>query len=107
AQAEVESANAYPAETFETNIKGTWTLLEACRRPNLRRVVVASSDKAYGEQPALPYTEDMALMATNPYDASKACADILAMSYHRTFNLPVVVSRCANIFGGGDLSFSR
>jgi CDP-glucose 4,6-dehydratase len=108
AQAEVENANANPTDTFEANVKGTWALLEACRRsPEVERVVVASSDKAYGEQPVLPYTEEMPLLATNPYDASKACADILTTSYHRTYSVPVVITRCANIFGGGDLSFSR
>ncbi|MBI4561185.1 MAG: GDP-mannose 4,6-dehydratase [Candidatus Rokubacteria bacterium] len=108
AQAVVGAANRAPLATFETNIKGTWTLLEACRRsPLMRRVVVASSDKAYGEQADLPYTEDSPLCATYPYDVSKACADMLARAYHQTFGLPVAICRPANIYGGGDLHFSR
>ncbi|MBI4198892.1 MAG: GDP-mannose 4,6-dehydratase [Chloroflexi bacterium] len=108
AQAVVVAANRAPLATFESNIKGTWILLEACRRsPLMRRVVLASSDKAYGEQVNLPYTEDSPLCATYPYDASKACGDILARCYSRAYGLPVVVARCANIYGGGDLNFSR
>jgi CDP-glucose 4,6-dehydratase len=108
AQAMVIPANREPVSTFESNIQGTWTVLEACRlSPLVGRVVVASSDKAYGAQPSLPYTETMPLLATNPYDVSKACADMLARSYHRVYDLPVVVSRCANIYGGGDTNYSR
>lgn len=108
AQAVVGAANRAPLATFETNIKGTWTLLEVCRRsPLVRRVVVASSDKAYGEQAELPYTEDSPLSATYPYDVSKACADMLARAYHWTFGLPVAICRPANTYGGGDLNFSR
>ena len=108
AQAIVGAANRAPASTFDSNIRGTWTLLEACRmRSGVERVVVASSDKAYGAQPVLPYTEDMALLALNPYDASKACTDILARTYHASFGLPVAVTRMANIYGGADLNLSR
>lgn len=108
AQAIVGAANRAPVSTFDSNIRGTWTLLEACRmRSGVERVVVASSDKAYGAQPVLPYTEDMALLALNPYDASKACTDILARTYHASFGLPVAVTRMANIYGGADLNLSR
>ena len=108
AQAIVGAANRSPLSTFESNIRGAWTVLEACRTSRLvERVVVASSDKAYGSQPRLPYTEEMPLLGVNPYDASKACTDILARSYRHTFYLPVAVARCANIYGGGDLNFSR
>lgn len=108
AQAIVGAANRSPVSTFESNIRGTWTVLEACRTARLvERVVVASSDKAYGSQPQLPYTEEMPLLGANPYDASKACAEMLVRSYRETFGLPVAVSRCANIYGGGDLNFSR
>jgi CDP-glucose 4,6-dehydratase len=108
AQAIVGAANRSPVSSFESNIRGTWTVLEACRTARLvERVVIASSDKAYGSQPQLPYTEDMPLLGVNPYDASKACAEVLVRSYRATFGLPVVVARCANIYGGGDLNFSR
>ena len=108
AQAIVGAANRSPLSTFESNIRGTWTVLEACRASKLvERVVVASSDKAYGSQPRLPYTEEMSLLGANPYDASKACTDVLAHSYQHTFGLPVAVARCANIYGGGDLNLSR
>ncbi|MFH0979298.1 MAG: GDP-mannose 4,6-dehydratase [Candidatus Woesearchaeota archaeon] len=108
AQAIVGIANRSPLSTFNSNIKGTWTVLEACRRsPKVERIVVASSDKAYGTQKKLPYTEDAPLLGSNPYDASKACTDIVARSYYSTYSLPVAVTRCANIYGGGDLNFSR
>jgi len=108
AQAIVTAANRSPLSTFESNIKGTWNILEAARNaPSLERMVVASSDKAYGEHDKLPYTEEYCLRALHPYDASKACADILARTYFNTYELPVAVSRCANIYGGGDLNFSR
>jgi CDP-glucose 4,6-dehydratase len=108
AQAIVGVANRSPISTFESNISGTWCVLEACRvTPTIERVVVASSDKAYGSQPVLPYTEDMSLLGVNPYDASKVCADVLARSYQRTYRMPLAVARCANIYGGGDLNFSR
>lgn len=108
AQTLVPVANRNPLSTFEGNIKGTWTVLESARRcPTVRQIVVASSDKAYGEQPRLPYTETQPLEGRHPYDVSKSCADLLAQSYARTFGLPVVVSRCGNLFGGGDLNWNR
>lgn len=107
AQAIVTIANSSPIDTFKANIQGTWNILEAARKFKAGAVVVASSDKAYGEHKKLPYSEDAALLALHPYDASKACADILARAYAHTYNLPVAVTRCANIFGPGDLNFSR
>lgn len=108
AQAIVGAANRSPISTFETNIRGTYSLLEACRiSPLVKRIVVASSDKAYGTHQALPYTEDSPLHGLFPYDASKACTDILARSYAHSFKTPVVVSRFANIYGPGDLNLSR
>jgi CDP-glucose 4,6-dehydratase len=108
AQAIVGVANRSPLSTFESNIKGTWNVLEAARNAKtLEKVIVASSDKAYGEHEKLPYSEEFCLSASHPYDASKACADILAKTYFNTYGLPVAVTRCANIYGGGDLSFSR
>lgn len=108
AQALVGVANLNPISTFESNIRGTWSLLEACRRsPLVSEIVVASSDKAYGDQPKLPYTEDMPLLAKNPYDVSKACTDMLAQTYASTFQLPVTIARCGNFFGEGDLHWSR
>jgi len=96
-----------PARGFETNVRGTWTVLEACRRAGVQRVVVASSDKAYGAHEELPYREDFALRPTAPYEASKAAADVIARSYWHSYGLPVAVTRFANIYGGGDLNFSR
>lgn len=108
AQAIVGAANRSPLSTFESNIKGTWTVLEAARQTkSVLRVVVASSDKAYGDQPGLPYREDTGLDGRYPYDASKVCADVLARCYAATYQLPIAVSRCANIYGGGDLNWSR
>jgi len=108
AQAIVGVANRSPLSTFESNIRGTWNVLEAARNSEvLGKLVIASSDKAYGEHEKLPYNEDYCLNALHPYDASKACADILARTYYNTYNLPVCVARCANIYGGGDLNFSR
>jgi CDP-glucose 4,6-dehydratase len=108
AQAIVGIANRSPLSTFESNMQGSWNVLEACRRtPSVTGVVVASSDKAYGDHPNLPYTEDFELRATYPYDVSKAATDMLARSYHRTYGLPVAVTRCANIYGGGDLNYTR
>ena len=107
AQAIVGTANQSPLETFETNIMGTWNILEASRVTGVKRVIVASSDKAYGDHDKLPYTEDFPLLGSNPYDASKACADILARTYFKIYGLPVVVTRCSNIYGGGDMNFSR
>ncbi len=107
AQAIVGTANRSPLPTFESNIKGTWNVLEAARNHEIRGMVVASSDKAYGGHDKLPYTEDFSLLALHPYDASKACCDVLARTYAHTYHLPVAVTRCANIYGGGDLNFSR
>jgi CDP-glucose 4,6-dehydratase len=107
AQAIVGDANASPVPTFETNIEGTWVLLEACRAARVERVVVASSDKAYGSHERLPYTEDSALQPVFPYDVSKAATDLIARSYWHTYELPVAVTRFANLYGGGDRNFSR
>lgn len=108
AQTIVIIANRNPLSTFETNIKGTWLLLEAARRVStVQRVLVASSDKAYGPQKRLPYTEDASLLACHPYDVSKACTDMLAHTYAATYGLPVAVTRCANMYGGGDLNWNR
>jgi CDP-glucose 4,6-dehydratase len=107
AQAIVGDANASPVPTFETNNEGTWTLLEACRDAGVERVVVASSDKAYGTHDELPYTEDSPLQPVFPYDVSKAAADLIARSYWHSHGLPVAVTRFANIYGGGDRNFSR
>ena len=108
AQTIVPIANRAPLSTFETNIKGTWTVVEAARRaPRVNRIVVASSDKAYGVHETLPYTEADALRGCHPYDVSKACADRIARTYAITYDLPVAVTRCANLYGGGDLNWSR
>ena len=107
ARAIVGDANASPVPTFSSNIEGTWNLLEACRTEGVGRVVVASSDKAYGAHEELPYSEEAALQPIYPYDVSKAAADLIARSYWHTFGLPVAVTRFANIYGGGDLNFSR
>jgi len=108
AQTIVTIANRNPLVTFDTNIKGTWNILEACRRnPTVKRVVVASSDKAYGEHEILPYEESAALKGNHPYDVSKSCADLLAITYADTYELPVCVTRCGNFYGGGDVNFNR
>jgi CDP-glucose 4,6-dehydratase len=107
AQAIVGDANASPIPTFQANIEGTWVLLEACRETAVERVVVASSDKAYGPHEELPYTEDSALQPVFPYDVSKAATDLIARSYWHTYGLPVGVTRFANLYGGGDRNFSR
>jgi CDP-glucose 4,6-dehydratase len=108
AQTIVGIANRNPVSTLETNIAGTWSVMEACRRsPRVERVVLASSDKAYGEQPHLPYREDTPLEGRHPYDVSKSCADLIATSYAVTYDLPVVITRCGNFFGGGDLNWNR
>jgi CDP-glucose 4,6-dehydratase len=96
-----------PVGTFETNIGGTWRVLEACRRVGVKRVVVASSDKAYGEQTVLPYAEDMPLDGRHPYDASKSCADILTQTYAHTYGVKAAITRCGNFYGGGDLNWNR
>ncbi|MCY0092015.1 MULTISPECIES: GDP-mannose 4,6-dehydratase [Bacillus amyloliquefaciens group] len=108
AQAIVGVANRNPISTFEANILGTWNILEACRRhPLIKRVIVASSDKAYGDQPTLPYDENMPLQGKHPYDVSKSCADLLSHTYFNTYGLPVCITRCGNLYGGGDLNFNR
>lgn len=108
AQTIVTIANRNPLSTFESNIKGSWNLLEACRRVStVKRIVIASSDKAYGEQKQLPYQEDAPLQGTHPYDVSKSCTDLLSLTYWHTYGLPVCVTRCGNLFGGGDLNFNR
>lgn len=109
AQTIVGTANRFPLPTFEANIRGTYNLLEACRlhRGLVQRVIVASSDKAYGDQEQLPYREDAPLTGRHPYDVSKSCADLIAQSYHQTFDLPVAIARCGNVYGGGDLNWSR
>lgn len=108
-QAIVGTAHRSPLPTFEANIRGTYNLLEACRlhRDTVRRVVIASSDKAYGEQPSLPITEEMPLNGRHPYEVSKSCADLVAQAYHHTYHLSVAIARCGNIYGGGDLNWSR
>jgi CDP-glucose 4,6-dehydratase len=108
AQTIVGIANRNPISTFETNIQGTWNLLDACRRsPKVRAIVVASSDKAYGAQEALPYSEETSLAGSHPYDVSKSCADLLARTYAVSYKLPVAITRCGNFYGGGDLNWNR
>ena len=108
AQTIVPIANRAPTIAFESNIKGTWTVLEAARNaPLVHRVLFASSDKAYGEHDQLPYTEQMPLLAKHPYDVSKACGEMIASTYYHTFGLPIAVTRCGNLYGGGDLNFNR
>jgi len=108
AQTIVGIANRNPVSTFESNIQGTWNLLEACRRsPLVSAIVVASSDKAYGTHTVLPYSEDMALQGRHPYDVSKSCADLISQAHATTFDLPVGITRCGNFYGGGDLNWNR
>jgi CDP-glucose 4,6-dehydratase len=108
AQTIVGIANRNPISTFSTNIGGSWNLLEACRRsPKVSSIVVASSDKAYGDQEHLPYDESMPLQGRHPYDVSKSCADLIAQTYAATYNLPVAITRCGNFYGGGDLNWNR
>lgn len=109
AQTIVGAANRSPVATFESNVAGTWNLLEACRLmpKRIERIVIASSDKAYGAHPRLPYTEEFPLQGRYPYDASKACAELVAFSYFHTYGLPLAITRCGNLFGGGDLNFNR
>ena len=109
AQTIVGAALRNPLETFESNIRGTYNVLEACRRHTdlVERVVVASSDKAYGTSDHLPYTEAMPPLGRYPYDVSKSCADLIAQAYHHTYGVPVAIARCGNIYGGGDLNWSR
>jgi len=108
AQTIVGIANRNPISTFETNIRGTYALLEACRRsPSIRQIVVASSDKAYGDQEQLPYSEETPLQGQHPYDVSKSCADLITHTYAVTYKLPVTITRCGNFYGGGDLNWNR
>ncbi len=107
AQPIVGIANKSPVPTFKANILGTWNVLEAARLCGIGALVVASSDKAYGDQKNLPYSEDSPLLAKNPYDTSKACADMLSRTYAHVYGLPIAVTRCANIYGPGDFNFSR
>ncbi|CAA9375495.1 MAG: UDP-glucose 4-epimerase [uncultured Gemmatimonadetes bacterium] len=108
AQTIVGIANRNPVSTFESNIQGTWALLEACRRsPSVKQVVFASSDKAYGDCETLPYDETTPLVGRHPYDVSKSCADLIAQSYATTYGLPVTITRCGNFYGGGDLNWNR
>ena len=108
AQTIVPIANRNPVSTFETNIAGTWALLEACRRsPAVKQIVLASSDKAYGDQEKLPYDEHTPLQGRHPYDVSKSCTDLIAQSYAITYDLPVTITRCGNFYGGGDLNWNR
>jgi CDP-glucose 4,6-dehydratase len=108
AQTIVTIANRNPISTFETNIAGTWNLLEASKRsPKVKQVVVASSDKAYGDQEVLPYDENTPLQGQHPYDVSKSAADLIAYTYAKSFDLPVVITRCGNFYGGGDLNWNR
>jgi CDP-glucose 4,6-dehydratase len=108
AQTIVTIANRNPISTFRANIEGTWNILEACRRSQIvNKIVVASSDKAYGDQEMLPYDEKNPLQGKHPYDVSKSCADLICQSYYETYGLPVCVTRCGNFYGGGDLNFNR
>ncbi len=107
AQTIVGTANKSPLSTFETNVKGTWCILETAKQLNVKRVVVASSDKAYGNQEKLPYKEDSCLHGSHPYDVSKSCADLIAGAYFKTYGLKVGITRCGNLYGPGDINFSR
>ncbi len=108
AQTTVGVANRNPISTLDVNIRGTWALLEACRRsPAVKQIVMASSDKAYGDQTVLPYTESAPLQGQHPYDVSKSCADLIGQMYAKTFSLPVCITRCGNFYGGGDLNWNR
>lgn len=108
AQTIVGIANRNPVSTFETNIQGTWAMLEACQRsPLVKQIVVASSDKAYGDQDVLPYDETTSLQGKHPYDVSKSCADLIAHTYAASYGLPVTITRCGNFYGGGDLNWNR
>ena len=109
AQPIVGAADRSPRHTFESNIQGTWNLLDSARVLNglVKRIIIASSDKAYGTQPVLPYTEDMSLNGDHPYEVSKSCTDLISTTYARTYGLPVTIARCGNIYGGGDLNWNR
>jgi len=109
AQTIVQTANRSPIDTFKANIEGTWNLLEAARLhdKSIEQIIVASSDKAYGDQKKLPYTEQTPLQGLHPYDVSKSCADLISQTYANTYSLPIAISRCGNFFGGGDMNFNR
>ena len=108
AQTIVGIANRNPVSTFEANIAGTWRLLEACRRsPKVKQIVIASSDKAYGDQDILPYDEATPLQGQHPYDVSKSCGDLISTTYAKSYDLPVTITRCGNFYGGGDLNWNR
>ena len=108
AQTIVGIANRNPVSTFEANIAGTWRLLEACRRsPKVKQIVIASSDKAYGDQEVLPYDETTPLQGQHPYDVSKSCADLISYTYAKSYDLPVTITRCGNFYGGGDMNWNR
>ncbi|OLS34738.1 NAD-dependent epimerase/dehydratase family protein [Bacillus sp. MRMR6] len=107
AQADVGTANKNPVVTFETNIRGTWNVLEACRQNKVNRVIVTSSEKAYGDQAPPPYKETHPLQGRSPYDVSKSCADLITNMYYHTYQLGVCIVRCGNLFGGGDFNFNR
>jgi CDP-glucose 4,6-dehydratase len=108
AQTIVSIANRHPISTFETNIAGTWQMLEACRHsPTVKQIVMASSDKAYGDCDSLPYVETTPLRGLHPYDVSKSCADLIAQAYGHTYKLPVAITRCGNFYGGGDFNWNR
>jgi len=108
AQTTVGVANRNPVSTLDTNVRGTWALLEACRRsPAVQQIVIASSDKAYGDQEVLPYAETSPLQGRHPYDVSKSCADLIGQMYGYTYRLPVAITRCGNLYGGGDLNWNR
>jgi CDP-glucose 4,6-dehydratase len=108
AQTIVTIANRNPISTFESNIQGTWSLLEACRHsPKVKQIIIASSDKAYGDQDQLPYDESTPLQGQHPYDVSKSCADLIGRTYAITFNMPIAITRCGNFYGGGDLNWNR
>lgn len=108
AQALVPVGNRAPLSTFESNIRGSWNVLEACRNSKLlKRLIIASSDKAYGSSSQLPYTEEIPLRGLNPYDVSKTCVDLLSQSYFHTYGSPLAIARCGNFYGGGDFHFSR
>ena len=108
AQTIVGIANRNPVSTFRANVQGTWALCEAVRRsPRVKQLIIASSDKAYGTQPQLPYTEEMPLQGQHPYDVSKSCADLISQAYAKTFEVPLAITRCGNFYGGGDLNWNR
>ena len=107
AQSIAGTANRNPVQTFETNIRGTWNVLEACRHQPVKRIIIASSEKSYGNHSSLPLDESFPLQGRHPYDVSKSCADLIAQTYFYTYQLPVCITRFGNVFGGGDVNFNR